>query len=94
MESYKIAYDYNQSSAKWMRWSYIVLGILFASFFVIGWYEGNLNWVHYEYLLIGIIQIFIGLFWYKQLLFNHSSAVLSDRGIRYVKKRSDEQTVD
>lgn len=46
--------------------------------FLLGYYENELNWIHYIQLVFGLAFILIGVFWYKRFYFNNSSISFSD----------------
>lgn len=93
MKPFKIAYDYNQPAAQWLRWLFVLQGILFIAMFSMGYYENDLNWLHYVQLITGIAIIIISLFWFEKVFFGYSSATFSDEGINYSQKGQETQTV-
>lgn len=93
MKPYKIAYDYNQPSTRWLRWLFVLQGMLFIAMFGMGYYDNDLNWLHYLQLISGIAIIVVSLLWFNKVFFRYSSAIFSDEGVSYRKKQKETQTM-
>ncbi len=89
MDDFTITYR-GDVSMRWFQYLIITLGIIHLATFGLDYWDNDLNFISYAFLIIGIGEILVGLFRYEQYFFPYPELTFSENGVEITQDKQQQ----